>query len=199
MKKWIYSVLKLTRIEKIKIAFIFFLLVILSVGAFISIRSSINDSGRLVFANTVPQENAISRKYSYLSGQVENPGVYEIEEGMIIADLINLAGGFTKDADPEFVSKEINLSGKLQDEQRIYIPSINESAENKTTSSGGYSTLININTASLEELDTLSGIGPATAQKIIDARPFANIEDVMNVSGIGENKFNQIKDFITVK
>ena len=199
MKKNIFMKFKITNVEVIEILLIFLLLVILGIGAFLSIRTSLSENGKLVFASTVPQENTIFKMFSYISGQVKKPGVYEVQDGMKIIDLISLAGGFTDEVDSEFVSKEINLSELLKDEQKIYIPSINESAEGKTTSSQNPMSSVNINSASLEELDSLSGIGPATAQKIIEARPFEKIEDIMNVSGIGESKFNQIKDFITVR
>ncbi len=138
-------------------------------------------------------------KYIYvdIKGQVMNPGVYKVEETSRLFQVIGLAGGITSDAD----TLAYNLSMKLRDEQVIYIPSINEEypmiteiVENETNG------IININTASLEQLDTLPGIGPSTAQSIIDYREengdFDNIDNLIEVPGIGEATLNEIREFI---
>lgn len=137
--------------------------------------------------------------YIDLKGQVLNPGVYKVLSNSRLFQLLNLAGGTTYNAD----TLAINLSLKLYDQQVIYIPSFDDNypiiSETIDNSPNG---IININSASLEQLDTLPGIGPSTAQSIIDYRNdigfFENIEDIMKVSGIGESTFNEIKDHITV-
>jgi competence protein ComEA len=140
-------------------------------------------------------------KYIYIDikGQVLNPGVYKVLVDSRLFQLLTLAGGTTSNAD----TLAINLSLKLYDQQVIYIPSyddeypiITEIINENTTG------IININSASLDLLDTLPGIGPSTAQSIIDYRMdvgfFESIEDIMNVTGIGEATYNEIKDLITV-
>ena len=177
-----------------------------------------------------------------IKGAVAAPGVYQVEEGSIINDVIALAGGFKEDAYQE----GINLSKKVSDEMVIYVYTTNEikANSNKTENSGtttkttntcnttSYnindcvektesviipskngensvnqedsttSKLININAASKEELTTLSGIGDAKAQAIIEYRKtngnFKAIEDILNVNGIGDAIFTKIKDYITV-
>ncbi len=148
----------------------------------------------------------------YVSGEVNDPGVYVVEPGMIVEDVIQLAGGFTDKADRNLV----NLALRVRDELQVVVPAVGETVALPTAPpEAGMSAvvepaaatptipaIININTATLEELDTLPGIGPSTAQNIIDHRtqngPFAQIEDIMNVSGIGEGRFNEIKALITV-
>lgn len=147
----------------------------------------------------------------YVSGAVMQPEVYTLPPNTIIRDALLAAGGTTGEADLNL----INLAQPLQDGQQIYVPRIGETAfqpsqttSQTTTSSTSSSSnvapsgVININTGTLADLDTLPGIGPAIAQRIIDYReangPFAAIEDIMNVSGIGPATFDKIKDRITV-
>ena len=154
----------------------------------------------------------------YICGCVKNPGVYELAEGSRVVDLEELCGGFTEDACIEAV----NLAAILSDAQKIYIPSETEVSQqginlykdmltagstdgNKDSKDSGSDTLIkkiNINFASSEELISLPGIGEQIAKNIIDYRnqygAFNVKEDLKNVKGIGEKKFEQIKDLISV-
>lgn len=147
----------------------------------------------------------------HIVGCVENEGLVVLEEGSRVADAIEKAGGATLDAD---LSK-INLAYKLSDGQKIYIPSINEDEVNEyvteeignniiieDTKNIGGSEMVNINTANQSELETLPGIGPSTALKIIEHREqngkFDKIEDITNVKGIGDSKYESIKDLIEV-
>ncbi len=137
-----------------------------------------------------------------VSGAVPRPGLYQFAEGSRVQDAITAAGGLLTEADVS----GINLAARLEDGQQLDIPYSNGSAAPTATPSAtntpAVSDLLNINTATLEELDSLPGIGPTTAQKIIDYRtehgPFQAIEDIMNVSGIGPATFDRIKDLITV-
>lgn len=142
----------------------------------------------------------------HICGQVNNPGIIEVEWDSRVIDVVNLAGGLKKTAD----SDRINLARKLVDEEKVYIPEIGEeelpeensgsNETNKDNNTGGGR--ININLCSKEELMTLSGIGDVTAQKIIDYREenlFKSPEEIKNVSGIGDKKYEAIEEFITVK
>ncbi|MBN2016208.1 helix-hairpin-helix domain-containing protein [Candidatus Dojkabacteria bacterium] len=136
-----------------------------------------------------------------ISGEVNNPGVYKFQEGQTVEDAINTAGGFTENADSDYINKDLNRAQKLVDEQKIFIPAkgeLNTSPIEGSFISQSKSGKININTASLEELDSLPGIGPSYAQRIIDGRPYSNIEELKNIKGIGEATFSKIKDLITV-
>ena len=138
----------------------------------------------------------------HISGEVYKPGIVELNLGSRVIDAVNLAGGLKKDADLD----KINLAKKLSDEEKIYIPKIGEEdipieTSNDTITSNDNS-LININICTKEELMSLPGIGDVLAGRILDYReqnPFKTIDDIKNVSGIGEKRFESIKEFITVK
>ncbi|WP_353097137.1 helix-hairpin-helix domain-containing protein [Tissierella praeacuta] len=137
----------------------------------------------------------------HISGQVYNSGIIELEIGSRLIDAVNLAGGLKKDADID----KINLAKKLEDEEKIYIPKIGEELINDaivTTDSKENSGKININTCTKEELVSLPGIGDVIAGRIIEYREtntFKSIDDIKNVSGIGDKKFEGIKELIIVK
>ncbi|MBP8002118.1 MAG: helix-hairpin-helix domain-containing protein [Chloroflexi bacterium] len=145
----------------------------------------------------------------YVSGAVNNPGVYQVDPDMIVADAVALAGGVTAAAD----QTGVNLALRVRDGLQVFVPVLGETTVLPTAPALPGETvdvvtpsapmaLINLNTATLEELDTLPGIGPSIAQRIVDYRTqngaFTQIEDLMNVPGIGESKFNDIKMLITV-
>jgi len=148
-----------------------------------------------------------------IGGEVINPGLYELVENSRINDAINMAGGVTDKAD----LTDVNLAYILSDAMKIIIPKketkkvvskttvvpkIVTTEINMTENQQQISNMININTATKEQLKTLTGIGEATAKKIIDYRNekgnFSKIEDVKNVSGIGESKYEKIKGMIVV-
>ena len=158
----------------------------------------------------------------HVSGAVNKEGIVELAPNSRISDAIDQAEGLKENAD----TKEINLAFKLEDGMKIYIPTIgennnieNEESSNYITSSGGIvqaqeenieinsdkktSQKININTATQTELETLPGIGPSTSTKIINYREengkFQTIEEIKEVSGIGDAKYENIKDLISVK
>lgn len=144
----------------------------------------------------------------YVSGSVRQPGLYKLPLGSRLNDAIQVAGGFSTEADPS----SLNLAEILEDGEKIVVPSISSpTTYNPATGpnptyhpqSGTPSPLmVDINNATVEELDTLPEIGPKTAQAIIDYRntngPFKRIEEIMDVNGIGSATFERIKDLITV-
>ena len=136
-----------------------------------------------------------------------NPGVYELKEGSRVDDAIQAAGGLSEDAD----TSALNRASLLSDGMKITVPRQGEAAREGSPAVGDAQvssdastakSLININTASSEELQTLNGVGPSTAEAIIADREenglFATTEDLMRVSGIGDRKFAKIKDAICV-
>ena len=134
----------------------------------------------------------------YITGEVKSPGVYYVEEGARLDNLLDICGGVTNQADIE----KLNLAQKLSDGEKITILKKEEDLSLEETESEILEEKkVNINEASKEELMSLDGIGEATANKIIEYRKeneFLIIEDIMNVSGIGEAKFDNIKDDICV-
>ena len=140
--------------------------------------------------------------YVYVTGAVANPGVYSLDEGLRVCDAVEAAGGLTEDAD----ASTVNLARVLSDGEHIALPTKAEVetalAQGSAGGAAGASSLVNINTADASALETLSGVGSATAQAIISDReqngPFSTIEDLMRVDGIGEKKFAKLKDSICV-
>lgn len=135
--------------------------------------------------------------YVYVCGAVSEEGVYKLNAGDRVVDAIQLAGGFSEDA----CTNAINLSEKLSDEQRIYIPTIDEMQQVLEIKEDDG--CVNINTADEEKLTELTGIGQTRAKAIIEYREshggFNEIEEIMNVSGIGQASFEKIKDSIKVR
>lgn len=142
-----------------------------------------------------------------VSGAVNQPAVVELKEGSRVFEAIELAGGLSKDAD----TRSTNLAQVLTDGEKLYIPTKKELEEtggsylqtkNTSVEASGSAELININTANSETLQQLTGVGPSTAEKIIRYRTengnFKTIEDIKNVSGIGEKTFEKFKNKITV-
>ena len=160
----------------------------------------------------------------YITGEVKNPVIYELEENSRIKDVIEKAGGLKETAD----ITDINLATILQDEDKITIPTKDKTMEEKqnteriqsnkqsktteksqnttsistNTTGKNQNTKVNINTATQTELETLPGIGPSTASKIVSYRKengkFKSIEEIKKVNGIGESKYKKIKELIKV-
>lgn len=141
-----------------------------------------------------------------IKGAVKNEGVYELSSGSRVTDVVKLAGGFTEDAD----KKSVNLAEKVTDEAVIYVARVGENVAPTTTNSQANgsaqqeesSDKINLNTATLAELQMISGIGAKRAQDIIDYRDanggFSSVDDLANVSGIGEKTLEKLKSEVTV-
>lgn len=155
------------------------------------------------------KSSSAAEVYVDVDGAVVRPGVYRLKDGARVSQAIDAAGGLTAEADVT----GLNRASKITDGQKIYVPTVGEQqaaaavggAESSTATTpgaGSSSGLVNINTASAAELQTLSGIGPSMAQSIIDERTkngaFASVDDLMRVSGIGEKKLAKIKDCICV-
>lgn len=154
-------------------------------------------------SETTPSFENISEKFPvYICGAIEQSGVYYVEEGAILNELVSLAGGLTIQADPTYV----NLAKELKANEKIYITKIGEKIDKNTNSyeNGEYENeLININEASVALLDSLPGIGESRAKQIIDYREangsFSNIEDIKKVPGIGDKIFDSLKDLIRIE
>lgn len=198
------------------------LALVAAVGRFLFLKSA-DDGLSPVFPDTtpVPSWNAVDGSSTpdavtpsppvmlavHISGAVVSEGVYWVTSGTILADVIEYAGGLSAESD----TSSVNLALRVKDGMHIHIPTVG-SAETGWLLDAGTPTVtpseeqrhmkVNINTASLEELMTLSGVGESTAKDIIQYRtdngPFASIEDIMLVSGIKEARFAKFKGQITV-
>lgn len=151
-----------------------------------------------------------------VAGAVNKPGLFTLDANARVADAISLAGGFTHDADQDFINSTLNQARQIEDGEKILIPTTQEAASQTTTASTNTTSTttspsskktvatqsININEAALSELETLPGIGAAYAQRIIDYRNanagFKSIDQIQNVKGIGPKTFEKLKDLITI-
>lgn len=136
-------------------------------------------------------------------GAVGRPGVVRLPAGSRVADLIQAAGGFGPRVDTARVAAELRLATELADGDRVVVPSRDDPTPAAPSAGGGPATggLIDLNLATLEQLDTLPGIGPVTAQKILDARaeaPFASVDDLRSRGVLGEKTFETLRDLVTV-
>jgi competence protein ComEA len=139
----------------------------------------------------------------YLVGEVARPGIYQVERGTYLYELVETAGGLT----PRAAADRTNLVYRIEGSQLLRIPSVEDAADpglagsEVLSPSGQDAPFININSAGESELDGLPGIGPSTARAIIAFRetngPFASIEEIMNVPGIKQSRFEAIRDAIT--
>lgn len=150
----------------------------------------------------------------HAAGAVQRPGLYRLAPGSRVADLLGAAGGLTPDAD----SDRVNLAAPLADGGRLYVPRRSEPAPPAVVAPDGGAPLppasspdagppasragpVNINTAGAAELDSLPGVGPATAAAIVDYRnqrgPFRSVEDLMKVRGIGKAKLDELRSLVT--
>ncbi|MGI6423384.1 MAG: helix-hairpin-helix domain-containing protein [Candidatus Dojkabacteria bacterium] len=150
-----------------------------------------------------------------IAGAVQNPGVYCLEKDSAVVDAVQKAGGFTRQVAKKYVGMRVNLASLLVDNGKVYIPleqdsicqllefklpkEVEEIVQTKKTEQQTTDTpkeCVNINSGSKSELETLPGVGPSTAQKIIDNRPYKALEDLLNVSGIGEVTYAKLKEKI---
>ena len=161
--------------------------------------------------NVKNEENNITNKVItvYISGEVNKPGIVTLSDGDRLSTAVEKVGGTTKKAD----LNGVNMAVKLQDEMHYIIPKIGDIArednskletnDNTNQNEALKTSQININTATIEELDKLPGVGEATANKIVSHRndngEFKNIEEIKNVNGIGDKKFEAMKELICVE
>ena len=182
------------------------------------VKEDINIENEILVNNVITNENNTNDDIViiHITGSVKNPGIVKLKEGSRIEDAIESAGGLTENAD---ITK-VNLAYVVEDGTKIKIPSASEEdigdediidsksgdniiIEENAVPSNNSTQTININKATEKEFETLPGIGPSLASKIIEYRnqngKFESIEDIKNVNGIGDNKYEKIKDLITVK
>lgn len=193
--------------ENKKFKIIVAIVLIIIAAIFLTIRFTGDNNNQQSVAQTEEgqtKEEAPSKLYVDIDGEVKNPGVYEITPQSRIYDVIKLAGGLTDNAD----TTTINQAEKVEDGQKITIPSKNTADQNQNQESGTQGSSdqkngkVNINTADATGLQEIPGIGPTKAEKIITYRntngKFKSIEDITNVNGIGTKTFQSIKEYITI-
>ncbi len=131
-----------------------------------------------------------------VAGAVIKPGVYTLSQNARVQEALIAAGGLGKNSDRNWVAKNLNLAAKLIDGAKVYIPAIGEpSAQNQT---GDGSIQVNINSASTSELEKLPGIGGVTAEKIISARPYGTVDELVSKKAVSNAVFEKIKEKVTI-
>jgi competence protein ComEA len=196
IKKWLKKTTGLDR-------FLIFVFVIGAVIVVISLFRGILDDREvqveyLKGGNQVSGE-ADSKIFVDIEGEVISPGVYELADGSRVKDVLMMAGGLSGNADREFCEKNLNLSEVLKDSQKIYIPALSD-----TPAMTGYSVAnsngnrVCINTATVAELDTLWGIGPARAEAVVKNRPYQSIDDLVSKGVLTKSIVDKNRDSLTV-
>jgi|LSQX01.3.fsa_nt_gb competence protein ComEA len=166
-----------------------------------AVRGQPNEPAPLVaaqWAQEEPVDEPAGAVRVHVAGSVRQPGVYDLAANARVVDAINAAGGFNGEADAD----QLNLARPVEDGMRIYVPAMKapggEDAEQETPAAG----LLNLNSATLVQLESLPGIGPALAARILDYReqhgPFQRVSDLLNVPGIGPAKLSELEDLVTV-
>ncbi len=134
----------------------------------------------------------------YVSGAVKNPGVYSLAEGSRVKDGIELAGGFEKNADPNKIARELNLAQKIHDQDHIHVSAKEDismlSLESSAKTSNG---LLDVNSATLVQLEELQGVGEVTAKKIVSLRPYLSFQDFAEKTGLSSHLLDGMKAEIT--
>lgn len=175
-----------------------------------------SDSSEITFQSA--QQQLVSEKKTAqkaiivdVEGAVLRPGIHKLPAESRVQDALIAAGGMSAHADRAKVSRGMNLAAKVVDGGKIYIPfegeSVSGSGEQGGTGGAGLEQgllgsqtgLVNINTASETELDGLSGVGPSTAQKIIGARPYSSVEELLSKKAVGKSVFEKIREKVTVQ
>ncbi|MBI2268520.1 MAG: ComEA family DNA-binding protein [Candidatus Blackburnbacteria bacterium] len=131
-----------------------------------------------------------------IQGAVEKPGVYRLNSSSRVEDLLIKASGLSAAADRDWVNKNLNRAAKLADGQKIYIPSVNPPTPQTSLdrTSPYLPNLINLNSATLSELDSLPGVGAVRAQAIIDGRPYSSVEDLLSKKILPKNVYEKIRE-----
>jgi competence protein ComEA len=196
--------------NRVLILFGFIGLILIAVGIFIY-KSGLNFSGTKVEILSGPEQiNNSENITAEISGAVITPGVFKIPDGSRIDDLLILAGGFSGKADRVWCDKYLNRAAKISDGQKVFIPFVDQQSNvltakerggDQTTStifSSDSKTMININTSSLNQLDSLPGIGQVYGQSIIEHRPYSNVSELLSKGVLKASVYNKIKDLVTI-
>ncbi len=197
-------------------------LILIVLSSIITIASFIiyfNKQSSVETENTIQEVSEIPKStnqkiYIDVSGAVKKPDVYKLSFGARVKDAINLAGGFSDEADKVYFIRNFNLARIINDQEKIYVPSTweinsgifvetpqilsNLQTNNMVSTTSETQSLININEASEQELDQLPGVGKVTADKIITNRPYLNPEELLNKKIVGKSLFEKIKDLIEI-
>lgn len=184
--------------------------ILLAFGAFFAKKDGDLSSTKIEVLETNTESEKIDEIIVEVAGAVVNPGVYKFQGDPRVEDLLISAGGVSADADRDWMEKFLNRAAKVSDGHKLYIQRANEQSNAAGTmdegvyrsgspswGSGGEK-LININTATAQELESLWGIGPVYAQSIIEHRPYSSVEELLNNKVIKKNVYEKNKNLLTI-
>lgn len=182
------------QLERYRLYIFVMLIIVFVLGSLVLVWRRAPESKPLQILSPSPTMPAVIKVY--VNGAVRNAGVYVLQPNDRVEEAVKAAGGFGEDAD----LSRINLAARVRDEQHIYVPKAGESLPEIA---GGVSDRININTASVAQLEALPGIGPVTAQKIVSYRQqrgaFKSVEELRETKLVGSATFEKIKDSLLVR
>jgi competence protein ComEA len=161
------------------------------------------------------EDNSCKGLWVDVAGSVINPGVYCLKEAGIVQDALATAGGLSEDGCQVWVDRSLNRAQALQSSMKLYIPTIDDPecksdplaasdvargvpGSVQTSNAGCPNGAINLNSATVSDLDTLPGVGPSLAQRIVDARPFSSVEELDGVSGVGDATFDKLAPLVCI-
>lgn len=185
-------------------------LILATCGLFFSKSGLLSPSTKVEVLTSTTSGQLTGEVTVEISGEVVTPGVYKLPGGSRVEDVLIMSGGFSANADRSWTDKYLNRAARITDGQKIYIPAVGQQstvlgAKNaggdqivSSTFSSDSTTQININTASLSELDTLPGIGPVYGQSIIEHRPYSTTQELVSTGAIKQSLFDKIKDSISI-
>jgi len=187
-----------------------FLIAVVSI-IMMSINNQSKDEEEIITNQTESQDSSLQNIYIDVSGEVLKPDVYKVKSGTRLKEIMDLAGGLSKNADDGFFNRNYNLSRILVDQEKIHVPSVWEVdngyfIENRQTldfitaveKAKVNIEIINVNKGTIDELDTLPGIGKITAEKIINNRPYQSIDELLTKKVVNKGVFEKIKNLISI-
>ncbi len=199
MESFIFSAKKLFEQFKVEFLLLAGALCLAIVSAAVLYKSQIKSEPafKITEENTKTSQSSISVD---IEGAVRKPGLYNFEKNARLKDLIAKAGGLSDSADKYYFAKNFNLASLLKDQEKIYIPSSTESEISTVTNQSRESSngLISINNGSREELDSLSGVGATTIDKIIAGRPYQNIDELLSKKILKSGVYENVKDQLSL-
>lgn len=185
-------------------------LVLILSGVFIFKSGVLTSETKVEVLNATTTSQETLQITAEVAGEVINPGVYKLPSGSRVEDLLIVSGGLSANADRDFVERNVNRATKILDGQKLYIPKLGEQSNVLSArTNGGDQTVsqtfltdngktVNINTASLSELDTLPGIGQTYGQKIIEHRPYSNVQELLSKEVLTKSVYEKIKSKISI-
>ncbi len=192
---------KLRSLSRGSILFLFAGFLLLIAGWRVFVYYTQEKSDKVSFTNSTSEASHSAQITIDISGAVVKPGVYKLSADSRVETAIKAAGGFSAEADSLWIDKYLNKAAKLKDAAKIYIPEQGKNSTLGVENVAGISTskaLININTASKDQLDILPQIGPAGADKIITNRPYQTIDELVSKSAVTQKVFDKLKDLVSV-